>query len=98
MVRDQYQQLYTELLRRKGWRAAARASTPISSRLGSSPAKRLRVALVAPTLRFVGGQAVQADLFLRHWKNDADVDARFIAVDPDFPAGLRWAERVPDRK
>jgi glycosyltransferase involved in cell wall biosynthesis len=55
----------------------------------------LRVALVAPTLRFVGGQAVQADLFLRHWKNDPDVDARLIAIDPDFPAGLRWAERIP---
>ncbi|MGC2328825.1 MAG: glycosyltransferase [Candidatus Sulfotelmatobacter sp.] len=89
MVLDQYQQLYTELLARKGWRPSRRAS----SRPGSS--KRLRVALVAPTLRFVGGQAVQADLFLRHWKHDADVDARFIAVDPDFPAGLRWAERVP---
>jgi glycosyltransferase involved in cell wall biosynthesis len=95
IVRDQYQQLYTDLLSRKGWRAAARASTRSSTRLGSSPAKRLRVALVAPTLRFVGGQAVQADLFLRHWNNDPDVDARFIAVDPDFPAGLRWAERVP---
>jgi L-malate glycosyltransferase len=95
MVRDQYQQLYTELLGRKSWRAAAGASRQTPIRLGAAPAKRLRVALVAPTLRFVGGQAVQADLFLRHWQNDADVDARFIAVDPDFPAGLRWAERVP---
>jgi len=91
MVRDRYQQLYTELLGRKSSRASARAS----SKPSAVPAKRLRVALVAPTLRFVGGQAVQADLFLRHWQNDADVDARFIAVDPDFPAGLRWAERVP---
>ncbi len=95
MVRDQYQRLYADLLSRKGWRAAARASTRTWSRPAASPARRLRVALVAPTLRFVGGQAVQADLFLRHWKNDPDVDARFIAVDPDFPQGLRWAERVP---
>jgi glycosyltransferase involved in cell wall biosynthesis len=91
MVRDQYQQLYTELLSRKRWRAAVR----VSSSTSAAPAKRLRLVLVAPTLRFVGGQAVQADLFLRHWKNDPDVDARFIAVDPDFPAGLRWAERIP---
>jgi len=91
IVRDQYQQLYTELLARNSWRPAA----GVSSRRISMRAKRLRVALVAPTLRFVGGQAVQADLFLRHWQNDADVDARFIAVDPDFPWGLRWAERVP---
>jgi glycosyltransferase involved in cell wall biosynthesis len=99
IVRDQYQQLYTDLLSRKRWHAAARASTRPATRpatrLGSSPGKRLRVALVAPTLRFVGGQAVQADLFLRHWNNDPDVDARFIAIDPDFPAGLRWAERIP---
>jgi L-malate glycosyltransferase len=95
MVRDQYQQLYTELLAGKGWRPTAPASSRTSSRPGSEPAKRLRVALVAPTLRFVGGQAVQADLFLRHWQNDPDVEARFIAVDPDFPAGLRWVERIP---
>jgi L-malate glycosyltransferase len=64
--------------------------TPIES----SKAKT-RVAFVAPSLRYVGGQAVQADLLMRNWEDDSAVDARFVAVDPQFPFGLRWAERVP---
>jgi glycosyltransferase involved in cell wall biosynthesis len=53
------------------------------------------VAFVAPSLRYVGGQSVQADLLMRNWKNDPDVEASFIPVDPRFPFGLRWIERVP---
>jgi L-malate glycosyltransferase len=56
---------------------------------------RLRVAIVAPSLRYVGGQSVQADLLLRHWQGDPDVGASFIPVDPQFPAGLRWVGSVP---
>jgi glycosyltransferase involved in cell wall biosynthesis len=56
---------------------------------------RLRVAIVAPSLRYVGGQAVQADLLLRHWQGDPEVDARLLHVDPPFPGFLKWAERVP---
>jgi glycosyltransferase involved in cell wall biosynthesis len=59
----------------------------------------LRVAIVAPSLRYVGGQSVQADLLLRHWQGDpagdSDVQATFIPVDPQFPAGLRWVGRIP---
>lgn len=51
--------------------------------------------IVAPTLKWVGGQAVQADLLLRYWRGDHDVDCRFLAVDPAFPFGLRWVSRVP---
>jgi len=50
---------------------------------------------VGPSLRYVGGQAVQADLLFRQWRDDPGVDARFLPVDPPFPFGLRWAERVP---
>jgi glycosyltransferase involved in cell wall biosynthesis len=60
-----------------------------------SASGRLRVAIVAPSLKYVGGQAVQADLLLRLWKNDPDVDVSFIAVDPPLPRGLAWAERIP---
>ena len=56
---------------------------------------RLKVAIVAPSLRYVGGQAVQADLLLRLWQNDPEVDVTFIAVDPALPWALRWAERIP---
>jgi L-malate glycosyltransferase len=62
-------------------------------------AARLRVAIIAPSLRYVGGQAVQADLLLRLWRDDPDIDVRvevrFLAVDPPLPRVLAWAERVP---
>jgi L-malate glycosyltransferase len=56
---------------------------------------KLAVAIVAPSLRYVGGQAVQADLLMRLWRNDPEVEVAFIAVDPALPRGLGWAERVP---
>jgi L-malate glycosyltransferase len=60
-----------------------------------SSGKRLRVCIVAPSLRYVGGQSVQADLLLRHWRNDPDIDIRFLAVDPPLPHVLAWAEGIP---
>jgi L-malate glycosyltransferase len=60
-----------------------------------SPAKRLRVCIVAPSLRYVGGQSVQADLLLRHWQNDPDIDISFLAVDPPLARALAWAESIP---
>ena len=59
-----------------------------------SRTRKLKVAIVAPSLRYVGGQAVQADLLLRLWKNDPEVDVTFIAVDPQLPRPLSWAEEV----
>jgi glycosyltransferase involved in cell wall biosynthesis len=32
---------------------------------------------------------------MRNWKDDPEVEASFVPVDPSFPFGLRWAERVP---
>jgi glycosyltransferase involved in cell wall biosynthesis len=43
----------------------------------------------------VGGQSVQADLLLRYWKDDPEVEAFFIPVDPKFPRYLSWALKVP---
>src|SRR5882672_1179891 len=60
-----------------------------------NPHKRLRVAIVAPSLRYVGGQSVQADLLLRLWQNDPDVEVNLIAVDPPLPRGVGWAEGIP---
>lgn len=90
-VRSRYEALYHEQLARKEWHAAAD-----TSRLKPVPRDaRLRVAVVAPTLRWVGGQSVQADLLLRHWKNDVDVEACLIPADPPFPRGARWIEGIP---
>ena len=59
-----------------------------------SPSK-LRIGIVAPSLRWVGGQAVQADLLVRAWQNDPDVEARFIRIDPQLPRWISWVERIP---
>ena len=58
-------------------------------------AARLRVCIVAPSLRYVGGQSAQADLLLQYWRNDPDIDISFLAVDPPLPRVLAWAETIP---
>jgi L-malate glycosyltransferase len=88
-VRLQFEQLYLNLLAKKGWWPTATNPAP-----HPQVARRLRVALVAPSLRYTGGQSVQADQLLRNWRDDPEVEAQLIAVDPDFPSWLRWAERV----
>jgi glycosyltransferase involved in cell wall biosynthesis len=59
-----------------------------------SSSKRLRVAVIGPSLRYVGGQSVQADLLLRFWRDDPDVEAKFIAIDPPLPSILGWAAKL----
>ena len=56
--------------------------------------KRLRIAIVAPSLRYVGGHSVQAELFLRNWRDDPDVEAIFVAIDPPLPNWSARAKRV----
>ena len=79
----------------KATNSARKSGTALGIAAHSHPPSKVRVAFVGPSLSYVGGQAVQADLLLRHWKDDPEVDARFVPVDPHFPFGLRWAERVP---
>lgn len=55
----------------------------------------LRVAIVAASLRYVGGQSVQADLLASYWQGDSEVQAEFVPIDPPFPCGLRWMEKIP---
>jgi glycosyltransferase involved in cell wall biosynthesis len=56
--------------------------------------RRLKVAFVAPSLRILGGQAVQADRLLAAWRNDPDVDAWLVPVNPAPPILLRWALHI----
>ena len=67
----------------------------MSELTNGSLSKRLRVAIVAPSLRYVGGQSTQADLLLRLWQNDPDIAISFLPVDPPLPRALAWAERIP---
>jgi glycosyltransferase involved in cell wall biosynthesis len=91
-IRERHEQLYAELLQKKNWLANRGWSYGPLPELRRD---RLRVALVAASPRYVGGQSVQADLLLRHWQNDPAIEARFIPIDPPFAWPLAWAERVP---
>ena len=54
-----------------------------------SYARRLNVALVAPSMGILGGQAVQADRLLAAWQRDPDVRAWLVPINPDPPGVLR---------
>ena len=82
-MRQHHEELYTDLLKSK------------TRQKNDAPNCLLRVAIVAPSLRYVGGQSVQADLLLANWRNDAAVEAKFIPIDPAFPRALKWVEKVP---
>lgn len=55
----------------------------------------MKVAIVAPSLRYIGGQAVQSDLLVRLWEGDPKVEVSFLAADPPLPTLLSWARRIP---
>jgi glycosyltransferase involved in cell wall biosynthesis len=94
-VRQRYVELYVTLLEKKRRRRVPHPSVHFAERWETPSAMRPRVSIVAPSLRYVGGQSVQADLLLRHWQNDPDIDISFLAVDPPLPRALAWAEGIP---
>ncbi|HXW05837.1 MAG TPA: glycosyltransferase family 4 protein [Vicinamibacterales bacterium] len=60
------------------------------------PARRrpLDVAVVAPSMAILGGQAVQADRLLAAWAGDADVHAWLVPVNPVPTRPLRALTRI----
>jgi len=56
--------------------------------------KPLNVAIVAPSLGILGGQAVQADRLLRAWADDDEVRAWLVPVNPVPPGPLRHFVRL----
>jgi glycosyltransferase involved in cell wall biosynthesis len=56
--------------------------------------RRLTVAVVAPSLRILGGHSVQADRLLNAWRDDMDVSAWLVPIDPQPPQGLRFATHI----
>lgn len=57
--------------------------------------ERVRVAMVGPSVRYIGGQSAQLDLLLRYWRDDPAVRATFLPVDPTLPRWIAWVERIP---
>jgi L-malate glycosyltransferase len=91
-MRYQHEALYAALLERKQWRPSAVPVKSFSSEKKTAP---LKIAIVAASLRYVGGQSVQAALLLQNWRNDPQVEAQLIPIDPAFPPGLAWIDRIP---
>lgn len=44
--------------------------------------KRIRVAIVAPSMGILGGQAVQADRLIRAWSDDPEISAWLVPINP----------------
>jgi len=87
VISRRYEELYEELLDEKNWR-------PTKSDTGKVR-RRTRVVIVAASPRYVGGQSVQAELLERSWRDDQEVEASFVAIDPSFPGWLQWVEAFP---
>jgi L-malate glycosyltransferase len=58
------------------------------------PHARLKIAIVAPSMGILGGQAVQASRLLRAWRDDPEVRAWLVPINPIPPRGLRWTQKV----
>jgi glycosyltransferase involved in cell wall biosynthesis len=55
---------------------------------------RLQVAIVAPTLEILGGHSVQAQRLLAAWRDDPDVSAWLVPINPLPPAAFRSALKI----
>jgi glycosyltransferase involved in cell wall biosynthesis len=60
------------------------------SSMHAHPQRRLRVAIVAASLRILGGQAVQAQRLLDGWRSHPVVEAWLVPINPLPPAAFRW--------
>lgn len=89
-MRVRHEELYRELLQKKRWRPRKRSlSFPLAK------TKRINVAVVAASLRYVGGQSVQADLLIRNSAEDPELGMKLLPIDPPLPRLVAWVERVP---
>ncbi len=55
---------------------------------------RLKIAMVAPSMRILGGQAVQAARLLRSWRDDPDVVAWLVPINPLPPSPLAALTKI----
>jgi len=60
----------------------------------SAEAAPLAVAIVAPSLSILGGQAVQARRLLDAWRDDRDISAFLVPINPDPPTWMRPLVRI----
>src|SRR5215470_8096573 len=56
--------------------------------------KPIRLLLVAPSLRILGGQAVQANYLLQHLSRESMFQVSFVPHNPRLPGPLRLLQRI----
>jgi len=54
-----------------------------------SVAPSIRVLLIAPSLKIIGGQSIQANQLLRRFAGQPGLHVQFLAINPELPAALR---------
>jgi glycosyltransferase involved in cell wall biosynthesis len=59
-----------------------------------APGKPIRLLLVAPSLRILGGQAVQASYLLEHLSRESQFEVSFVAHNPRLPRPFRFLQRI----
>ena len=69
-------------------------TVPAHHLMQSRRTRHLRIALVAPSMGILGGQAVQADRLLRAWRGDPVVLAWLVPINPTPPGILRRAVAI----
>lgn len=60
----------------------------------TSTRKPIRLLLVAPALRILGGQAVQANYLLEHLSREPGFEVSFVPHNPRLPRTLRWLQSI----
>jgi glycosyltransferase involved in cell wall biosynthesis len=60
----------------------------------TSLADPLNIAIVAPSMGILGGQAVQADRLIKAWSGDPEVRAWLVPINPNPPGPLGYGTRV----
>jgi L-malate glycosyltransferase len=68
--------------------------TSVSGSNSETPEKPIRLLLVAPSLRILGGQAVQANYLLEHLSRESHFEVSFVAHNPQLPRPLRFLQRI----
>ena len=61
----------------------------VNKHIHSETREPLKVAIVAPSMGILGGQAVQADRLIRAWSGDPDVQAWLVPINPIPPHPFR---------
>lgn len=58
------------------------------------PEKRIRLLVIAPALRILGGQAVQANYLLEHLSREPMFEVSFVPHNPQLPGPLRLLQSI----